>query len=238
MTGKEVEVKFSPGGFGHVTLTKDGRGFIAVLNFCYRSPIYRVVFRSISNPKVDVWSVGERRPFLGAAFYLPGDKQFVTVEHQEGVGYGEGEGSVAPGQVFVTRDALTGLPISETCFYRGYAGVLPSPDFRYFATLLGKSITVFRTQDMHTPVAVINNDGRKYHDSQKYLTGVAFHPSGHYLAVPSNDGAVNVFDTTTWNVARTFTWTIGPLRSVAFSQDGLLAAAGGIGKIVVWDWDL
>jgi hypothetical protein len=40
-------------------------------------------------------------------------------------------------------------------------------------------------------------------------------------------------------VTQAFNWEIGRLRSVAFSPDGMLAAAGGDrGKIVVWDVDL
>jgi WD40 repeat protein len=50
---------------------------------------------------------------------------------------------------------------------------------------------------------------------------------------------VKFSDTTIWNVARTFTWDIGRMRSVAFSPDGALAAAGSDrGKVVVWDVDL
>jgi hypothetical protein len=40
-------------------------------------------------------------------------------------------------------------------------------------------------------------------------------------------------------VAPAFDWDMGRLRSVAFSPDGMLAAAGNDkGKIVVWDVDL
>jgi|SRR5579883_278889 len=76
-------------------------------------------------------------------------------------------------------------------------------------------------------------------DNRKHFTGMAFHPSGRYLAATSNDKTVKFHDTTTWEVTRTFTWNIGKLRSIAFSPDGTLAAAGSdTGKVVVWDVDL
>jgi WD40 repeat protein len=73
----------------------------------------------------------------------------------------------------------------------------------------------------------------------KWFTDLAFHPSGRFLAATSNDTMVKLYDTASWQEARTFTWNIGRLRSVAFSPDGLLAAAGSdTGKIVVWDVDV
>lgn len=76
-------------------------------------------------------------------------------------------------------------------------------------------------------------------DSRRNFTGIAFHPSGRYLAATSNDETVKVFDTATWEVAHTFTWKIGKMKSVAFSPDGALAAAGSDkGQVVVWDVDL
>ena len=76
-------------------------------------------------------------------------------------------------------------------------------------------------------------------ESRQHLTNIAFHPSGRYLAVTSNDTTVKLYDTATWQLAKTFTWNIGRLRSIAFSPDGLLAAAGSdSGKIVVWDVDV
>ena len=72
----------------------------------------------------------------------------------------------------------------------------------------------------------------------KHITAAAFHPSDRYLATTSNDETVKLYDTANWSLARTFTWNIGRLRSIAFSPDGLLAAAGSdTGKIVVWDVD-
>jgi WD40 repeat protein len=79
--------------------------------------------------------------------------------------------------------------------------------------------------------------------------GVAFHPSGQWLAAAGDDGLVKFFDTASWKLARTFDWGIGQLRAVCFSADGTHSATIGTGrkrasstrtrsKIVVWDVDL
>lgn len=74
---------------------------------------------------------------------------------------------------------------------------------------------------------------------RRKVTGLAFHPSGRWLAATSNDATVKLFDTTSWAAATTFTWDVGRMRSVAFSPDGTLAAAGSdSGKVVVWDVDV
>ncbi len=50
---------------------------------------------------------------------------------------------------------------------------------------------------------------------------------------------MKLYDTTTWQVARTFAWEIGRLRSVAFAPDGCRAAVGSDkGRILLWDLDL
>ncbi len=73
---------------------------------------------------------------------------------------------------------------------------------------------------------------------RRELTCIAFHPSGRFLAATSNDETVKLYDTDTWQIAKTYAWNIGRLRSVAFSPDGMLAAVGSdTGRIVVWDVD-
>jgi hypothetical protein len=71
-----------------------------------------------------------------------------------------------------------------------------------------------------------------------YFTSIAFHPSGNCFAATKGDVIV-IYDTATWTEVKTIAWEIVRMRSVAFSPDGLLAAAGSdTGKVVVWDVDV
>jgi WD40 repeat protein len=110
---------------------------------------------------------------------------------------------------------------------------LASPDGRFFVMVMAAQLVMFSTDDFSQPLAIVKNPGKQH------FTGIAFHPSGKYLAATSNDKTVKLYDTTSWELARTFTWDIGKMRSIAFSPDGTLAAAGSdTGKVVVWDVDL
>ncbi len=76
--------------------------------------------------------------------------------------------------------------------------------------------------------------------NRKHVTALAFHPSGRYLALTSNDRAVRLRDREAdWAVSHTYEWNIGKLKSILFSADGTRAAAGGEnGSVVVWDIDV
>ncbi|MCE9567205.1 MAG: hypothetical protein K8U57_34820 [Planctomycetes bacterium] len=157
--------------------------------------------------------------------FLPGDKEFVRLELP----------LKSTGWRIVTHSTKTGEEVRSSGTLIAYPGEsVLSADGSLLAGFDGLWVRVYPvTQPSEKPIASIKNDNKKR------FTGIAFHPSGKYLATASNDATVKFYDTTSWQVAKAFTWDIGKMRSVAFSPDGTLAAAGsGTGKVVVWDVDL
>jgi WD40 repeat protein len=67
----------------------------------------------------------------------------------------------------------------------------------------------------------------------------AIHPNSKTMAViHGGPTLVKVYDLATLKQIHKWTWKLGPLRSVAFSPDGTLGAAGSEdGRVVVWDVD-
>jgi WD40 repeat protein len=135
---------------------------------------------------------------------------------------------------WVVRELATGREqASSPPLGRRAAQATASADGRWVAGIHTKHLLAWRPDDPGAPPVLRLNDG------PLHFTGLAFHPSGAYLATTSNDATVRVYDTTGWAVARTYAWQAGKLRCVAFSPDGMLAAVGSdSGNIVVWDVDL
>lgn len=228
-TGERVEVRYAApyAEWATVALAPSGKRFVATLGDYSADPPARLVCRAVSDPAADIWSVDVNRLLHTVAMFLPGGRRFVAVE------WWNGDTGSEHGPAFVTRDSRTGEAVSEVREQgNGYAAVVQSPDLRFVAGRYKNRVTAYRTEDFRAPAGVVQNDSRKD------FTGVAFHPSGRYLAATSNDTTVKLVATDTWQVTRTFTWNIGRLRSVAFSPDGTRAAAGSdTGKVVVWDLD-
>lgn len=174
--------------------------------------------------------IGDASDESGYAYtlaFLSGDR-FVSGERVDSPRVGEGRFRLAvraaddarllrasPNYAFNYNQALSASPVSELIVVQDAA-----------------QLRVYRSDDLTAPPRVLKNERRKH------FTGVAFHPGGRYLAVTSTN-TVRLFDPASLEVAKTFTWNAGKMRSVCFSPDGSLGAAGtDAGTVVVWDMDL
>ena len=190
-----------------------------------RGEIGRLTAWAVGAHRKPVWEVRTHGVGWSRPFYPPAGDHFILCEYRDGPIQWDG--------YRVTRSLATGAELDVSA----PLDVLPelaalSPDGRKLVCGMRERLRVYPGDGTWKNVPIIKNDNRKY------FTGIAFHPSGKYLAATSNDRTVKLYDTTTWREARTFTWNIGKMRSICFSPDGTLAAAGSdSGKVVVWDVD-
>jgi WD40 repeat protein len=174
------------------------------------------------------WAKSVSPDILHGLDFYPDGKQFATIEAHYYPWEGRWEGRVR------ARSAKDGRVMQEAKSECKGGGLLRvSPDGKWIAFLSTKFLLVHEAGELAKFVKVASPNKKK-------ITGLAFHPSGRYLATVGGDAAVRIHDRDAgWAVAETFEWKIGPLRSVAFSPDGALAAAGGEkGQVVVWDVDV
>jgi WD40 repeat protein len=220
-TGKAAEVWVRwPGHLGFCDVSPDGRFLVA-------SQFGWVRCWPLAEPESALWSTDPDAPrFSGPPLFLGGGERFVLVEARPTPAGGR--------QVYVIRETSTGTLLAEAPVAGSVWGVpAQSPDRRLIAYHVQNRVLVFGADDLGAEPLTVRNDTRKE------FTGLAFHPSGRFLAATSNDNTLKLYDTASWMVARALNFDIGRLRAVAFSPDGMLAAAGGDkGKIVVWDMDL
>jgi WD40 repeat protein len=165
---------------------------------------------------------------VGGLDFFPAGDCFASVEYQfRDVTHPE------PKTVLRTRSAASGSIAREVeCPCEAGFDVRVSPDGDWVAFHSLTALHLIPTSDPAAQVKLRN-------PSRKHVTALAFHPSGRYLAVTSNDRTVRVHDRDAgWAVSHTYDWDIGKLKSVVFNADGTLAAAGGEkGSVVVWDVD-
>jgi WD40 repeat protein len=221
-TGQAVEVWVRwPGYLGFCDVSPDGRFLVA-------SQFGWVRCWPRADPQSPFWSTDPAAPsFSGPPLFLGNGERFVVIEARP---------TPAGGRlVYVIRETETGGVLTEAPVYgRGWFNhPVQSPDRRLIADQVQSRVLVFRADDLGAEPMILGNDSRKE------FTGLAFHPSGRFLAAASNDNTLKLYDTGTWTVAKAFNFDIGRLRSVAFSPDGMLAAVGGDkGNILLWDVDL
>lgn len=77
-----------------------------------------------------------------------------------------------------------------------------------------------------------------HHLGRTHFQGVAWHPSGGFLATAHGDGTIDFWDAATGERRESFDWKIGKAHAVAFDATGDRAACGAeTGTVVVWDVD-
>src|SRR5262249_40214847 len=153
---------------------------------------------------------------------LPGGERVLTVESRSG-GWPR----------LYTRLVSSGEVVAESPSFQSMGASVFSPDLAWVAGASGVWIYINPVNGPTNQRVTMKNDGTKH------FTGLAFHPSGKYLAATSNDTTVKIYDTTTWQLAKTYTWDVGKLQGVCFSPDGTRAAVGSHkAYVVVWDVDL
>lgn len=176
------------------------------------------------------WSIPaspKRRKWVNELTAHPNGHVFAGHQFDTGIAVQESVHELA---VFDATDGkrITNVPAVS----RQISRLVFSPGGDRLAALAGRTLLVWATDDWSAKP-------RKVTGARSHFTDLAFHPSGRFLAATSNDATVKLYDTSNWSLATTYTWDIGRMRSVTFSPDGLLAAAGSdTGKVVVWDVDL
>lgn len=112
--------------------------------------------------------------------------------------------------------------------FEGIHQLVVSRTGRLIAAQAAPEVLVWNTQSLADPPRHLSR-------GQVPLTGVAFSPSGQFLAV-SGGTALTVYETATWQATAAYEWGGEPLWSVCFSLDGGSIAGGSDGgRVVIWD---
>jgi WD40 repeat protein len=165
----------------------------------------------------EIWTKEMRTEFNQVAGFLPDGARFVTIE-----------------SVVRIRSSATGDELAAGR-HKPVGSQQPqvSTDGRYLGSIGYGSMYFWDLATLDKP-RQIKGSGN-FGDFRSF----AFHPDGKTVAViHGGPTLVKVYDVETLKLVHKWNWKLGPLRSVAYSPDGTLGAAGSEdGRIVVWDVD-
>jgi WD40 repeat protein len=176
------------------------------------TPTRKEVHRAQTDTLDGVMSFEEkRRTFKHVVGYQPESEQVITLDDGVYVGWTR-VGPVHPGKAYQPQ---------------------LSPDGRHLGVLGQASLYLY---DLAHPARPRKIGGAR---SAGELRSFAFHPAGKTVAViHGGPTLVKVYDLATLKQVHKWDWKLGPLRSVAYSPDGTVGAAGSDdGRIAVWDVD-
>jgi len=142
-------------------------------------------------------------------------------------------GTRTPPHPTILRESLTGKQLSA------FGGVPHTLYVQTTFTADGRRLIVWNNEQFSVwDVATSERVGQVPRPRHANFNGLAVHSSGKFFVTAAGDGRARYWDPVTLKQLRALHWEIGKLHSVAFSPDGMLAAAGGAkGQIVVWDVD-
>ena len=103
------------------------------------------------------------------------------------------------------------------------------PDGRLLATSAGP---VVRLWDLTTQECI-----ERYKGSRGRIAALELHPGGRLLMAGGVGGGIRSWDVTTRRELPGRDWRIGTIYDLAFSPDGMTAAAAGHQGVMVWDVD-
>jgi WD40 repeat protein len=203
---------------GRISPSADGRHFLAPTQFNVAA----------------CWDAdtGARLPLRGAlgkyntcvtVAYLPGDTKVLTVGLRE--------------QSLVLWDAATGKRLGECVPER--TGSIPqalSPDGSLFAVVGPVTGNNYGSREVWV-FDLAARERRAAIDLGELPKCVAFHPSGKLLATADATRSVKTWNATTGERVGTFHPKIGDVGVVAYSPDGTIWCAGGMGRFAVFDMD-
>jgi WD40 repeat protein len=211
--GKPLPVP-DKGPANQVVLSPDGSRLVAA----HLTQSERHLFAATTGPKGRVlWRKSVPPEFGHVVGFLPDGERFVTMD-----------GAVRT-RSFDTGDELHADKPRMAASYQPQI----SPDGRYLGIVGYKNMYFwdFTTQTKPMKIGASSSFG----DFRSF----AFHPNGKTVAViHGGPTLIKVYDLPALQRVRTWKWKLGPLRSVTFSPDGTLGAAGSTdGRVVVWDVD-
>jgi WD40 repeat protein len=164
-----------------------------------------------------IWSKLVPWSFRDLAGFLPGGMRFVTIDEYARIHEFNTGNEQWQARCMTRRTDLSQI----------------SPDGRVLGAIAFSSMYFYDLTGGSTPRRIGSTQG-----AARFMS-FAFHPDGKRVAViHGGPTLVKVYDLATLKRVETWKWKLGPLRSLAFSPDGLLAAVGSEdGRVVVWEAD-